>query len=291
MKRLSSRIIAASCFLFATPTFACELFFNLEGEDKKYPYQSLPQFVREKVRMAVKDTEDELDRYKIAVNYTCAEKTTQAYTAKFTVQKNTIYIKAVNDIPLCKESPTPKGLRCDKEHYDFVGYKGGADITIDENAAVAALRAISSVVSVADLESAFEDSERRKEIHDAIRLFAFILAESARFDYVLDDIACSIETGKPVKFMDYWGLMHNWLTISTKVANDNPALKPATARNGAGSLFVPVTQKMVDFFNAELIRNPPNPEDTSASGKNLPIPPRKFTCEMQSQPSTATITR
>ncbi|PTS85765.1 hypothetical protein DBR00_08375 [Pseudomonas sp. HMWF032] len=268
-----------------TASAACNLSFFIQGDPTRYSYPEISDFIREKIRGNVKSTTDEQDRYNVIISSDCGAQTQNNHSATLTFQKNTIYIKELNGVPLCKESMTPKGLRCERTAYNFVDYKGGARLSIDEKSATSALDVISSVSTIQDLEAANQAPEKKQDIHNAIRLFAMLLAESARFDYVLNDLECASKSTAPIQFMDYWTLVHNWGTITSRVTTYAPDLKPSGSKNGVGKLFVPVTPEMVSFFNNDLQKRPPTPEDITTDGKNTEIPIRTPSCELTSQSS------
>ncbi|MEW5669095.1 deaminase [Pseudomonas putida] len=289
MKRIFGLIfISVSLFLSQAVSANCKLSFFIQGEPTRYTYPEISDFIREKIRENTTPTADEKDRYNVTISSDCGVQTENNHSATLTFQRNTIYIKDLNGVPLCKEGPTPKGLRCERNSYNFVDYKGGSKISINESSAVDALNAISSISTTQDLEEAFKTPEKSNDIHNAIRLFAMLLAESARFDYVLNDIECASKSDSAIQFMDYWILVHNWGTITSRVTTYAPDLKPHEARNGVGKLFVPVTPEMVTFFNNDLHKRPPNPDEITTDGKNTEVPTRHPTCDLKTTTTTST---
>ena len=282
-KHLVRAVLGVVLVAFIQPLFACELSFGVDGESVKYSYAKISNFIREKIRENVKQTSNELERYRVVITDECSpSESEKTVSAKLTIQKNTIYLKELNDAPLCKESMTSKGLRCEKGKYNFVDYQGGANLSIDELAIKKSLRVIAGISTVSEMEDINANSVRKQEVHNAIRLFAMLLAESARFDYVLDDIDCAIKEKGAIHFMDYWILVHNWGTIASLVTNEAPAMELPTTHKGGGNLFVPITREMVTFFNKKLLENPPSSKDTTTDGKNKTIPSRALSCDLNS---------
>lgn len=275
------RLVAAISITFASSfAHACDVEFKVAGDATTYSYEKLPQFVVERVRELVSATTDEMDRYNVVISTTCNSAAPEVAT--FSIQKNTIYLKELNGVPLCPEEKTDRGLRCIKGRYNYVDYKGGSKALVASKAAVAqAIQTLSSVKTTDDLEAANTNVAAKQKMHDAVRLFALLLAESARFDYVLDDIKCSAASGASIKFMDYWTLVHNWGTITAFVRNSRPDLRPPFAKSGVGSLFVPVTRQMVPVFNQYLVKNPPQPGNVTPDGKNKPVPLREAACALE----------
>lgn len=263
------------------PVYACGLSFSVEGEQVSYPYSRLTDFIRDKIRANVTPTNNELERYRIIVTNLCspaeAEKT---ISASLTIQKNTVYIKELNGIPLCKEKMTSSGLHCEKGQYNFVDYKGGAALIINEETTQKALHAVADISLISQLEEINSIPDRQNEVHNAIRLFAMLLAESSRFDYVLDDLDCAIRSKGFINFMDYWGLVHNWGTIASRVSKKIPAMEGPNTKKGVGSLFVPITRDMVSYFNNSLNDDPPHPEDVTPDGKNKAVSIRTPNCNL-----------
>lgn len=286
MKRPLQFIAATLLTILATQAVACNVYFNIKGESDKYNYQHVADFIKLKIRANVSPTQDEFDRYHVVVGRDCAPgDEEQSTSATITLQRNNVYIKELNGSPLCAEKMTPDGYRCEKGKYNFVDYKGGADISINEDSISKSLNEISKIASTADLEAANNNQDTKLKVHNAIRLLAMLLAESARFDYVLDDIECIEGNNKTINFMDYWTLVHNWGTITSRVKRFSPEMLSPETKQGAGSLFVPVTREMVGFFNANLTANPPAPDSITPDGKNKPVPIREKSCNTPPSPS------
>lgn len=261
---------------------ACDLTFQVVGDPDQYTYETLPAFIREEIRPRVKAGSDS-ERYGLQIQYACAPpNSSSSLSAIFKIQPNTIYLKDVNELPLCVEKIENGRTVCDHTKYNYVDYKGGAPLEIDKASVIQALRALSETTSTSDLETV--DAAKRSAIHNAVRLFAMLLAESARFDYVLDDLTCAIGNGASLHFMDYWGLVHNWATIARAVGQSGEAgeaLKAPATFKGAGSLFVPITRPMVPFFNGFLpsVQGKPGWE-TTADGKNKLVDLREPSCSL-----------
>lgn len=259
---------------------ACELVFRVVGDPDSYPYERLPEFVQKEMRPRVAPGDDS-DRYGLQIQYICDPKSgEQSLNAIFKIQPNTVYLKDVNELPLCVEDSSTK--RCVSGKYNYVDYKGGSPLVISRSETINALRALSAISSQSDLETS--DPVRRSAIHNAVRLFAMQLAEATRFDYVLDDLTCAVASGDSVKFMDYWGLVHNWGTISRVISQGGPdaqQLKSSETYKGGGTLFVPITRRMVPYFNAFLptVQGKPDWKPTS-DGKNKVIDLRSPACAL-----------
>lgn len=281
MKNIIASLVAAAITIFSPYVLACSLMFNIDGDQRKYSYTQLPEFINNELRTRVKHTNDDQDRYKIIISSQCeALDNTKSNKISFTIQKNTVYIKSVNDIPLCEEKNIDGKLDCVKGKYNYVSYKGGANIDINEQTALSAVNILANISTAEQLAKANQSVSEEKRIHDSVRLFAMLLAESTRFDYVLDDIACSIKLKDKIQFMDYWYLVHNWATITSRVVNCAKDLKPASAHDGAGKLFVPVTRDMIPFYNKNIDTCKPDSDTVTDDGKNRPIETRVPKCDL-----------
>ncbi|WP_428508544.1 nucleoside deaminase [Roseateles sp.] len=278
--RLKSALISVFVLLACVNVQACELVFRVVGDPDSYPYEKLPEFVRKEMRPRVAQGADS-DRYGLQIQYVCDPQSgEQSLSAIFKIQPNTVYLKDVNELPLCVEDPAAK--RCVPGKYNYVDYKGGSPLFIGRSETINALRALSGISSQSDLET--NDPTRQIAIHNAVRLFAMQLAEATRFDYVLDDLTCAVASGDSVKFMDYWGLVHNWGTISRVISQGGPdalKLKSSETYKGGGALFVPITRQMVPYFNAFLptVQGKPDWKPTN-DGKNKVIDLRSPACAL-----------
>lgn len=252
---------------------SCDLEFDIKGDNTLYNYENVGDFIKQKVRPSLKDISNNSERFILEIKSKCEQETTKA---EFGIQANNYYLKTINDVPLCVED---KDSKCTRGQYNFVDYKGGANITINKDDLVSDTITLSKIKNEQDLKNAFSSEYERDKIHNAVRRFAFLIAESARFDYVLDDIECAVANNQPIKFMDYWVLLHNWSSISTRVQACNASLKNENTINSVGSLFAPVTREMVDFFNKNIAENPPEIAEQSGDGKYKSIPIRSKVCE------------
>jgi tRNA(adenine34) deaminase len=113
-----------------------------------------------------------------------------------------------------------------------------------------------------------------------------LLAETARFDYVLDDLTCAVASGGAIDFMQYWDIVHNWASIARAVkagGAQTESLKATETYYGCGSLFVPITRGMVPYLNAFLPTVQCKPEwKPTKDGKNLPVVVRQPACDLVS---------
>ncbi|AOE65174.1 nucleoside deaminase [Pseudomonas corrugata] len=258
---------------------ACEVYFNIVGDPDSYEYRRLPEFIRNEMRPRVKGSSNQ-DRYGLQIQSLCSSASEEKpLIATFKVQPNNVYLKEINELPLCVEDATG---RCLKNSYDYVAYDGGAKLKINEEEALKQLQVLSEIDSLDDLGTT--DQAKQENIHNAVRFFAMLLAESTRFDYVLDDLTCATASGSALQFDDYWKLVHNWGSISKAVKlkrNEAEKLKAPATYQGAGDLFVPITRSMVPFFNGFLpsVANDPDwkPSD---DGRNLVVPERTPSCTL-----------
>jgi hypothetical protein len=72
-------------------------------------------------------------------------------SAIFKIQPANVYLKDVNGLQLCVGQAD--GF-CERDKYNFVEYKGGATIRIDRGAISDAIKKLSTVSDVVDLEKA-----------------------------------------------------------------------------------------------------------------------------------------
>ncbi|ECE6019980.1 hypothetical protein DL121_17385 [Salmonella enterica subsp. enterica] len=108
-----------------------------------------------------------------------------------------------------------------------------------------------------------------------------LLAESTRFDNVLQDLTCAIQRDESLYYMKYWVLYHNWGTITQYITDhDKDELNNTKVYFGAGKLFVPVNDKMVKKFDSDLVEHPADHEDKSPDGKNQDIPDWEPVCQI-----------
>jgi len=282
---LTRALIVSAGLLFGSAQ-ACELKFGVVGDADAYSYEALPDFIRNEMRPRVKPGGDS-ERYGLQIQYVCdPDSEEKSLSAIFKIQPNTVYLKDLNELPLCIENQ-PKG-RCDPKRYNYVDYAGGAPLVIDRESIIGALRVLSGTVHQSDLETT--DPDRQAAIHNAVRLFAMLLAEATRFDYVLDDLSCTVSGGSELKFMDYWGLVHNWASIARAVSQGGEAaaqLKAEQTYQGPGILFVPITRSMVPYFDEFLpgVAGKPGWE-TTHDGKNMPVETREPSCVVQEEHAT-----
>ncbi|HEC2564932.1 hypothetical protein QRZ28_26340 [Raoultella ornithinolytica] len=272
--------------LMCIDSYACTLTFQKKGSLTKYTYNELPKFIVNEIRPAVSKVPD-TDRYSIYVRNECKSDETEKSTIfTFSVQRNTVYLKAVNDVLLCvpEYSTEKKRFYCDQKQYDYESYKGGNNsLYINELVAKKYATLLSKITSKSQLIQAWNssDSTDKNEIENAVRTFAMLLAESTRFDNVLNDLTCSIQTQESLFYMKHWILYHNWGTITQFITDHNQEeLNHSGVYLGAGKLFVPVTNEMVKQFDKDLIEHPENHEDKSSDGKNYDIPTWLPACQI-----------
>jgi hypothetical protein len=280
MRKIIAVLVATGAFVLASNASACSLGFQIDGDPTFYAYNDLPAFIVQKLRPSLAKTTDN-DRYNLRVSYRCDPGDAgQAMSMVFNVEKNTMYLKEVNGVPLCIDVSQNGHTECAKGQYNYESYNGGARLAIDEATVIDALQTLSRISDQTQLADAAVSPATEAPIHNAVRTFAMLLAETTRFDYVLDDLTCSIKSQGSIQFMDYWGLVHNWATISERVQQSDRSLIPADAHYGSGQVFIPITRDMIPFFNQSLVDDPPAPSQLSGDGKNQPIPVRPLACDL-----------
>jgi len=276
-------LIGLTTFSVASAS-ACDLTFRIEGQVTKYTFHQIGAMIDDAIRANVTPTKDDNDRYKLVISNECdGQPAPPADTATFSIQHNTIYLEEINDLPLCDQQVLhkpghPDRLVCAAGGYNFVDYQHQSlQMPINEASAVDALKVLANLRSVTDLSGA--DQATGKRIHDAVKLYAMVIAEAARFDYVANDLQCAATSGGSIQFADYWTLIHNWGTSSAFVQSSRPDLEGASTKRGVGDLIVPITREMVQAFDAELTAHP-RPNETTPDGKNTVIPLRTPTCDL-----------
>lgn len=255
---------------------ACESFFSTDANPTtQYPSKQLATFVTKEFRPLLKKT-DTLDRFVVLMSYRCPGQPNETKEARLTVQKSNYYIMDLNGIPLqCGAENVPADVKqCGALNYDYVRYtrvswKLSTPVIDDQ------VKRASAYTSITQFAGASTDPASL-ELHDIVRTFALVLAESARFEEVMGKVAL-IGQGCAQNFEQFWPIVHNWATISHAVTNRKMSLPAGTLVGGSG-LLAPITGDMRIFFNDDIAKYPADHHPAPETGKDIPVPDLPKVC-------------
>jgi hypothetical protein len=255
---------------------ACESFFSTDlNPSAQYSSKDLAAFVTKEFRPHLKNTSTS-DRFIVVMTYKCNGQPAATKQAKLTIQKSNYYIMDLNGIPLqCGEENVPADVKqCGALNYNYVSYtrvpwKLSTSVIDDQVKHAAAYTSITQF-SGAPLDPS------SKGLHDIVRTFALVLAESARFEEVLAKVA-RIGEGCSQNFEEFWPIVHNWGTISHTVVKQKMPL-PAGTLTGSFGLVAPITVEMRTFFNADIAKHPGDHHPIPKTGKDMPVPDLPNVC-------------
>ena len=263
--------------LFFTPSgHACEWQFSLQDGKPLSGLQQLPRFITQQVRPLLQ-AQPTTKPARLELAWHCQpEASEKSLRVQFELDPASLTLQGLAGLPLCA-GIQGTGM-CEKGQYDFRGYRHGGNSLLNSTSMLRALKTLAPIRSRVDLQRAHNNLQQRHAVHDALNLFSIVLTEAARFESVHDDVNCMATLGQSFSVSNYWRLIQNWETISQRVMQYQPQLRPASANAGPGSLFVPLDNAMIEAFNRSLKTHPASEADVTFDGKNKEIAVNKNPC-------------
>jgi hypothetical protein len=222
--------------------------------------QSISGFVRNEVRPELSNA-DEIFFIKIKQLCGGVEK-----KVDLRLSKKNYYILGVNGVNLPKhvvDYNNRLALDVDRSSFDKVVAETG-----DQNFA-----------KFLTPDSAKTYAEKKELIFQqrALKMYAFVFAEAARFESIEHAVGKAIDGGCQVEWHDFDYTVHNWKNISTFVLDQKLLLKSQKRGGGNDQLLSPITEEQETAFDSALMSG--KNYDYSAAAPFLSPPNYKCTAQ------------